>query len=293
VTAALARRVTSRAPAAAVAVTLAAAVMMLGAGTAAAQPRQVACTIGGDPLAAPVTLSEGEQVQLAVLVPLLDARIDVGAPQAPASSTDVLSSAIDEALADILGVDEGTLCRAAVDVQSVAGSVASLPPVTLPTLPRLLPQSVQLSASGIDVSIEQGAGTGAPPGAGDPAPNPPDGIIPPPTSPGGPNGSIPGYRFDRGRIPLYDLSSAPYGVNTRFGAAAAPAFRFGQRVPGYAPQFGILSSQDARSDVAGKVQALPPGGGPTAVGLPVLLAVLMLSSVSGVLARTWTLRRAA
>jgi hypothetical protein len=283
VTAALAYRVPFRAAATAMAVTLGAAVMMLGAGTAGAQPRQVVCTIGGDLLMAPVTLSEGEQVQLVVIVPMLDTRITIGAPQAPMAGTDALSSAVDKALADVLGVAEGTICWVAVEVQSAAGSVVPPPSMALPTLPRVLPsQSVQVPVPGIDVFIEQGVETGAPPG-GAPAPNPP-----PMRSPGG---SPPGYRFDLGRVPLYDFS-VPYGVNTRFGPAVAPAFRFGQRVPGYAPQFGILGSQDVRSNVAGKVQALPAGGA-TAVGLPVLLAVLMLSTVSGALARTWTLRRAA
>lgn len=285
-TTALARRVGRRAAAAAVAGALAGGYMMLGAGIANAQTRQVVCTISPAQIPAPVTVTEGDQVQLVLDLGAVTVR--VGDPQpVQQPGIQVLSAAY-----GLLG----DLCRAAVDVQAVVTSAVPVPPLpTVPTLPPLLPsQSVQLPLPGADVSVETGGDPATGPGGGDPGTGqPPAGGNPgsgqpPATTPSTPNGSAPGYRFDSGRIPLYDFSSVPYGVSTRFGAAAAPAFRFGQRVAGYAPQFGILG---AENDVAGKVQALPLGGR-NAVGLPVLLAVLMLSTVAGVLVRTWVLPRA-
>lgn len=289
--AALARRAGPRAAAAAIAVLLGAASMMLGAGTANAAPRQVVCTIG-TALPAPVTVTEGERVQLVLDVPVLGIRVNVGPAQtATTPGEQVLSATV----TGVVGL-VGQLCKAVVQVQTAVTSAVPLPPLPqLPSAPPLLPtQSVQVPLPGAEVSVQTG-GTGSAPGTGNPAPNQP-GAPPPATgsdapsndTAGAPSGLAPTYRFDAGRIPLYDFSSAPYGVSTRFGAAAAPAFRFGQRVPGYAPQFGILGGEDVTT--AGQVQTLPLHG-PTAVGLPVLLAVLMLSTVSGALVRTWTLSR--
>ena len=297
----LARRAGRRAAAAALAVMLGAASMMLGAGTAnAAAPREVVCTIAPLALPAPVTVAEGEQVQLVLVLPVLGT-VKVGAAQTAAPGTEALSAMIAPSLATLLGVVNGTLCRAAVQVQTTVSSAVPLPPLPVPSLPPLLPsQSVQVPLPGADVSVQTG-GTGTAPGTDQPGTTPPPGSTPgttpgqPGTPPSGaPISTAPTYRFDAPRIPLYDFTSVPYGVSTRFGAAAAPAFRFGQQVPGYAPQFGILGAENAATDVttAGRVRALPVGG-PAAIGLPVLLAVLMLSTVSGALVRTWTLRRAA
>lgn len=292
--AALARRIGGRVTAAALAVLLGAASMMLGAGTANAAPRQVVCQIGAS--TEPVKVTEGEQVQL--VINLAGVLVKVGEPQTVKPETEVLSAVFTNALGIVVG-----LCSAAVDVQRTVTSAVPLPPppVTvpaLPVLPSLLPSSVALPVPGVDVAVEQGSTVGATPPAG--GPTPPAGQVPtqpgtnqPPTSsPRTPDGYFPGYRFQPGAVPRYDFSSLPYGPSARFSDIAVPAFRFGQQVPGYAPQFGVLGPEAARNATAGRVQALPLGG-PTAVGLPVLLAVLMLSTVSGALVRTWTLRRVA
>ena len=257
------------------ALALAGACGLLGAGTAGAQPRQVVCTVG-PALPAPVEVHEGDEVQLVLVLPLLNATVTVGPAQTVTRDTTVLSATI----TDVLGL-AGQLCQAAVQVQALATSVVPVPALPpLPTVP-LLPQTVQLPVPGTDVSVETGTGTGS---GGSPPAGPDAG----PGRGAGAPGS-PGFRLNLGRFLLYDLSAVPYGLNARFGAGAAPAFRFGQRVPGYAPELGILDS--GSSDVAGRVQALPLGGQPP-VAPPVLLAALMLAAVAGALVRTWTLRRA-
>jgi len=253
-------------------VTLGAVSMMLGAGTAGAASSEVVCRIDGS-LPAPVTLTEGDQAQLVLVVPALGTRVTVGPAQSPPPGSHVLSAAVQ----GVLGVADGTVCRAVVQVQATVASavpLAPLPPVASPPLPPLVPsQSARVSLPGAEVSVE----TGSPPGG--PAP-------PPASRPAAPaaSGSAAGSRFDIGR--LYGFSSVSYGMRARFGAAA-PALRFGQNVPGYAPEVGILD--DAAND-PGTVRALPPRGAPAR--LPVLLAVLALATVSGVLVRTWMLGRA-
>ncbi|GGS19439.1 hypothetical protein [Actinokineospora fastidiosa] len=69
--------------------------------------------------------------------------------------------------------------------------------------------------------------------------------------------------------------------------APSPDDRYGS-VPGYSPEFGLLGREGV-VDTAGEARALPVGGGQ--VALPVLLAVLLLSVVTGALVRTWVLRR--
>ncbi|MBC6449167.1 hypothetical protein [Actinokineospora xionganensis] len=84
-----------------------------------------------------------------------------------------------------------------------------------------------------------------------------------------------------------DYGSIPFAKAGLF--VPSPGARYGS-VPGYSPEFGVLSdSQGFRT--AGDAQALPVGTGNT-VGLPILLAVLALSVVTGALVRTWVLRRA-
>jgi len=291
VIAALARRAGNRAAAAALAVMLAAAYMMLGAGTANAAPREVVCTISPTPIPAPVAVTEGDQVQLVLDLRSLGLGMVAVGPTRTANTPG--EQVMQEMFGGILGLVAGGLCRAAVLVQSTVTSAVPLPPLpSVPTVPPLVPsESVQVPLPGVELSVETG-GTGSPPGTDDPGTSPPGSSPPGTHPPGAPGGSAPNYRYDPSRLQLYDFASVPYGVSTRFGAAAAPAFRFGQQVPGYAPQFGILGAEDAKDVAAGKVRALPLGGH-TAVGLPVLLAVLMLSTVSGALVRTWALRRAA
>lgn len=255
--------------------------LLATAGPAAAEPRELVCTIGGS-LGAPVTLQEGEQVQLVLVVPLLGTRLMIGPAQTAQPGAAVLSGAVN----GVLGIVNGTLCRVAVQVQTTVAPVLPLPEV--PTLPPLLPsQSVQVPLPGIDVSVEQPGAQTPPPPNGPGGSQPPPAAQPPADDPAGP-ATPPSYRFEPGSLPSFGLGRAPSGVTSRFGPGAAPAFRFGERVPGYAPQFGVLDEQ-AVAD-AGAVEALPLGR-TGAVALPVLFAVLMLSAVAGALVRTWVLRR--
>lgn len=128
----------------------------------------------------------------------------------------------------------------------------------------------------------------------------------PGTTPGGPGGNpaltpnaqpVGGYTVPD-QLRLYDGAALARSAPRDYGSipfakaglfVASPADRYGS-VPGYSPEFGLLSdSQDFRT--AGDAQALPVGAGNT-VGLPILLAVLALSVVTGALVRTWVLRRA-
>ncbi|MFC7618376.1 hypothetical protein ACFQV2_38440 [Actinokineospora soli] len=83
-----------------------------------------------------------------------------------------------------------------------------------------------------------------------------------------------------------DYSGIPIAHAGRF--VPSPDARYGS-VPGYSPEFGLLGRDDA-IDTAGGAHALPVDSGQ--VALPVLLAVVVLSLVTGALVRTWVLRRA-
>jgi len=290
-TAALARRLGS----AALAATMTVGTLLLGAGSASAQPRVVDCTVDLSRPLAPVSVRAGEQVQLRLtaVVPLLGTRIsvNVGQPQTVVPGTQALTGTV-EGLTSLLGGLVGQVCQAAVTVQATVTSVVPVPTITIPSLPILPSQSLQIPipGAGLGVGVEQPGADGQPtqpPGTTNPDPSQP-GATQPPFVPPGSSVGAPGYRYERGGLPMYDFSRTPYSVANRFGQAAAPAFRFGQQLPGYAPQFGVLD--DAVTD-AGAARALPVGG-PGAVALPVLLAVLMLSAVAGALVRTWVLRRA-
>ncbi|MFI9008590.1 hypothetical protein ACIGNX_15305 [Actinosynnema sp. NPDC053489] len=96
-----------------------------------------------------------------------------------------------------------------------------------------------------------------------------------------------------GRVPLFGYGSLPFAVPGKF--APSPGVRYGGGVSGYRPGYGVPGADDSDGvQTAGRAQALPGsgrmGGG---VAAPVLLAVLLLSCVTGALVRTWVLRRAA
>ena len=91
------------------------------------------------------------------------------------------------------------------------------------------------------------------------------------------------------RTPPRDYGGIPVAEAGRF--APSPAVRYGG-VPGYSPEFGLLG-RDSEISTAGGAQPLPiDGAGRGQVAFPVLLAVLLLSVVTGALVRTWVLRRA-
>ena len=285
------RRAGRRAAAGVAALAVTAGAMLLGAGTADAAATPVTCTLLGGSLTEPVSVRPDEQVQLVLYVPLLGTRVDVGPAQSVGSQPGELL--LQETVTGVVGL-VGQVCQAVVLVESTATSVVPLPPVTVPTLPTLpgVPsETLSVPLPGAQIGVDVDGDQVAPPDGTDPGTGtPPPGEQPPGGTPGGtqpPAGSI-GWRFDRARIPLFDFSSVPFGVGYRFGTGAAPAFRYGQRVDGYHPQFGILPDNDELTRV-GTVEALPAGG--ARVALPVLLAVLMLGAVTGGLVRTWVLRR--
>ncbi|MEU4739046.1 hypothetical protein AB0G02_01100 [Actinosynnema sp. NPDC023658] len=95
-----------------------------------------------------------------------------------------------------------------------------------------------------------------------------------------------------GRVPLFSYGSLPFAVPGRY--APSPGVRYGGGVSGYRPGYGVPGAEDSDSvQTAGRAQALPAGGRMGGgVAAPVLLAVLLLSCVTGALVRTWVLRRA-
>ncbi|CCH35676.1 hypothetical protein ABZ816_13815 [Actinosynnema sp. NPDC047251] len=94
-----------------------------------------------------------------------------------------------------------------------------------------------------------------------------------------------------GRVPLFSYGSLPFAMPGQF--TPSPGVRYGGNVPGYRPGFGLPGADTDGVQTAGRAQALPGtgrmGGG---VAAPVMLAVLLLSCVTGALVRTWVLRRA-
>jgi hypothetical protein len=106
------------------------------------------------------------------------------------------------------------------------------------------------------------------------------------------------FAFSTGYSPMRDYSNIPM-VNAGL-YSPSPGVRYGSQVPGYSPEFGILGQNGKPSGSsgiqnAGQAEALPSVGGGMAdgAGLPVLIAVLLLSGVSAGLVRTWVLRRMA
>jgi hypothetical protein len=93
-----------------------------------------------------------------------------------------------------------------------------------------------------------------------------------------------------GRTPLRDYGDIPAAAPGAW--SPSPSSRYGSEVPGYTPQFGFVGTHDDQGlRTAGNAEALPITQ-TDGIGLPVLLAVLALSVVTGTLVRTWVLRRA-
>jgi len=287
---------------AALVVAILAGTMLSGAGiSSAATP--VTCTLLGGPLNAPVSVQPSEQVQLVLTVPTLGTRVNVGPAQSVGSQPG--ERLIQGTVTGVIGLT-GQVCQALVLVQGTVSSAVPLPPITAPTLPPVLPElpilpsgTTTVPLPGVDLGVDPDgqqsppAGSSPPPGSPPPGSSLPGSSPPPPGSPAPPGGELvlddsANWGFKPVRIPPYGLSSVPYGLGYRFGPAAAPAFRFGQHLSGYSPKFGILP--DSELDSAGTVAARSIGG--TVVALPVLLAILLLASVTGALVRTWAIRRA-
>jgi hypothetical protein len=126
------------------------------------------------------------------------------------------------------------------------------------------------------------------------APKPPAGQPQPqPGTPGAPQGTpisrdFPLYSLGTnfGRVPLFSYGSLPFAMPGLY--SPSPGVRYGSQVPRASNGNGVDGDP---VQAAGRATALPRLGGPGGVGLPVLLAVLMLACVTGALVRTWVLRR--
>jgi hypothetical protein len=247
---------------------------LVGAGSASAAPRELTCTLDLGQPTDPVTVGPNEQVQLVLVVPLLGTRVQVGPVQDVGSQPG--PRVLETAVGTVLGVVINDVCQVAVVVEQVA-SAAPLPPVSVPTLP-VPSEEVTVPLPGAQVSVNTGRPAPVP-GSPPPAQQP---VAQPPAA-----GEVE-WRFGQSRFPLHDYSLVPYGVGYRYGSQAAPAFRYGQRLSGYSPQFGVLPEEDLGK--VGSVAVLPIGGG--RIAPPVLLAVLLLSTVSAAFVRTWATRRA-
>jgi hypothetical protein len=149
-----------------------------------------------------------------------------------------------------------------------------------------------------DASQQAVGGIQAPkPPAGQPQPQPgtPPGARPGvnPGTPGTPEGTPIGRDFplyalgtNFGRVPLFSYGSLPFAMPGLY--SPSPGVRYGSQVPRASNGNAVDGDQ---VQAAGRATALPRLGGPGGVGLPVLLAVLMLACVTGALVRTWVLRR--
>ncbi|MCS7483656.1 hypothetical protein ACFFQW_44685 [Umezawaea endophytica] len=134
-----------------------------------------------------------------------------------------------------------------------------------------------------------GTGTGTTPGQPGPGSifSPVGGVGPGDVPLYGPQGL--GANF--GRVPLFGYGSLPFATPGLF--SPSPGVRYGGQVPGYAPGYGLPTTDTGTVQTAGRAQALPGTGKMGGVAAPVLLAVLALSCVTGALVRTWVLRRSA
>jgi len=209
----------------------------------------------------------------------------------------------------------GTVCKVTVTVVNTV--VAPVPVVGAPAA-----EALNGAVSGTTQALTGGGqpAPGTQPQPGKPAPGTPGSGGPQtggpgaPAQGGAPAGGIPAanspllpgtftpnfgglpWGISTGYAPMRDYSSIPMATAGLF--SPSPGLRYGGQIPGYAPQFGIATENQAGNpDVqnAGQAEALPSvSDGFTQDGkLPLLIAVLALSGVSAGLVRTWVLRRMA
>jgi hypothetical protein len=161
------------------------------------------------------------------------------------------------------------------------------------------PASGPTSGPGAPGSAPTGGSPGTAPVGGQ---NPGSPSIPAPNSPvlGGATGfgGFGGLPLDfSGYAPMRDYSSIPMAMAGVY--SPSPGLRYGGEIPGYAPEFGLPGDATPKQgnggiQNAGQAEALPVGDNvANGVGIPVLVAVLLLSGVSAGLVRTWVLRRTA
>jgi hypothetical protein len=111
-----------------------------------------------------------------------------------------------------------------------------------------------------------------------------------------------GSLFGAGTLLDYGLAESPLSryAGIPFASAGlfdpAPGVKYGGDVSGYSPSYGVLGQDGTVPpdgvQTAGHAEALGPSGAlGNGVGLPMLLAVLMLAGVTAALVRTWVLRK--
>lgn len=152
-----------------------------------------------------------------------------------------------------------------------------------------------------------GGSSGAPQSGGTPGSSGGNSGLPSSTSPvlgGGLAGLGSGGSLFGGTTLLdYGLAQSPLARYAGIPFASAglfdpsPGARYGGSVPGYSPSYGVLGQGTGNGQAdsirtAGHAEAFNPGGTlGNGVGLPMLLAVLMLAGVTAGLVRTWVLRK--
>ncbi|WP_235926152.1 hypothetical protein [Actinokineospora pegani] len=208
-------------------------------------------------------------------------------------------------LNNVLSVLSGP-CKVVVKVvNSVVAPVQESAPGVGETVGGVTGPIVGPVADALPKVVPGAPGGGTNPGGGGGTTNPGDpnggggGPAAPGTTPGSTNGT--GTSLTPGGLPLYDLglgsgrspmtdyASIPFTKAGLF--SPSPGVRYGGSVPGYAPEFGILGTDDADGvHQAGQAEAIDGIGG-NRIAMPVLLAVLLLSGVTAALVRTWVLRR--
>jgi hypothetical protein len=111
-----------------------------------------------------------------------------------------------------------------------------------------------------------------------------------------------GSLFGAGTLLDYGLAESPLSRYAGIPFASAglfdpsPGVKYGGNVSGYAPSYGVIGQDTTVPpdgvETAGHAEALGPAGTlGNGVGLPMLLAVLMLAGVTAALVRTWVLRK--
>ncbi|GGU20278.1 hypothetical protein [Lentzea flava] len=198
-----------------------------------------------------------ELVKIPLLGPIIGT-LDKTVRATLTSGCQVVVTGVNQAAAP---VQDGTKAIADASQQAVGGIGAQKPPVGQP-------------------QPQPGTPPGQQPGVNPGTPGTPQG------APNNRDFSLYSLGTNFGRVPLFSYGSLPFAMPGLY--SPSPGVRYGSQVPRASNGNGVDGDP---VQAAGRATALPRLGGPGGVGLPVLLAVLMLACVTGALVRTWVLRR--
>jgi hypothetical protein len=294
--------------------------LMLGAGTASAAPLIGTCdsAVSGK-AGTPVSVNTSSVLGgNGSIIPL------GSVPQSGSKTMSVPTKSLVSGLPLVGGLVDGLLGQIGTSCDVTANALA---PVTAPVQGLL--GTVNNATGNVLKPVTDGLNNtvgGVLPGAQSPgAPGGSGGAAPQaPGAPGAPGGAAAGNRAPgqvggiagpAGRLP-FDQVPAFGSLGSNFTSVLSPSalygnlpfvtsgmFQptgagFGNQVPGFSPQFGMLGQNNQQGQVqnAGEAESLNAPGTPSSsndVGLPVLVAVLTLSGVTATLVRSWVLRRAA